>query len=161
MNRIPLALSVLGLVLSLLAFVASFLNLSWPLGSWVLMLGAMALFGPILAKYPRTNAPSTILEHRAAWGRFFRSRPRWLLWLTVAAGANAVLQVIAYIILIPWGSASQWNGRYVLHDRSRIIRELTELEYHRVLALDSRVGMAILMAVFCFLVRWNWQTTEE
>jgi hypothetical protein len=81
--------------------------------------------------------------------------------LTVAAGANAVIQAIACFLMIPWGSASPWNGRYVLHDRSRVIRELTELEYHRVLALDSRVGTAILMAVFCFLVRWNWQTTEE
>ena len=161
MTRTRLALAVLGLVLSLLAFGASFLGMSWPLGSVVLMLGAMAQVGPVAAKYPRTSSPSLILEHRASWGRLWRSRPPWLLRLTIVAGANAVVQLIAYFLQNPWGSASQWNGGYVLRDRGRIIRELAESEYHRILALDSRVSGAVLVAVYCFLVAWNWPAEES
>lgn len=161
MKGIPLALSVLGLASSFLAFGASFLGLSCPMVSGVLMMLAMAQFGPLLAKFPRTSSPTTILEHREAWGRLWRSRPRWLLRLTHAAVANAVIQVIAYFLLIPWGSASQSNGGYVLRDKSRIIRELTELEYRGVLASDARVSSAILTAVFFYLVVYYWRSENQ
>lgn len=161
MTRMRLPLAFLGLGLSLLAFGASFLRLSWPLGSLILMLAAMAQFGPLAMRFPRTNDPSTMLDYQENWGRIWRSRPRWRWRLTVAASAHAIVQVVAYFLQIPSGSASQANGRYILHDRGRFIRELAESEYHRILALDSRVSSAVLVAIYAFLVAWNWPAEES
>jgi hypothetical protein len=81
--------------------------------------------------------------------------------LTHAAVANGVIQVVLYFLLVPWGSASQWDGRYVLLYKSRVIRELTELEYRGILASDARAGSAVLTAVFFYFVVFYWRSEES
>ena len=101
------------------------------MGCFVLQMGAMALCGPVVASFPRTTDPSTLMLHREAWGRLRRSRPRWPLVMAALAGVNGLVHWIALIIL-------------------------NQPKHTETLPLDSRVISSLLMAVFSFYVFWYW-----
>jgi hypothetical protein len=130
-TRLPLLLSFAGLLASLAIFVTSFGGVTWPMGCFVLQMGAMALAGPILVKFPRTTDPSTQMLHREEWVRFRSGRPRWLLTVAVLAGASGAVHLIALFIL-------------------------NRPKHMEFLPFDSRVNSSLMIAAFCFHVFWYW-----
>ncbi len=64
--------------------------------------------------------------------------PRWLRIGVSMCGVYAVLNFVLFLVLSRGGSPHQINGRFVLSNHGRTMRELTEQEYHRYQAYVVR-----------------------
>jgi hypothetical protein len=60
-----------------------------------------------------------------------RAAPQWLKILTGIFGAYAFLNFVLFIILTEGGGPHQEKDKFVLQSHGRVIRELTEKEFHQ------------------------------
>jgi hypothetical protein len=66
------------------------------------------------------------------------SAPRWMQGLTVGLFAYAIFNFGMFLTLSEGGGPTVRDGKYLLTSHGRVIRELTEAEYHRQRAYEVR-----------------------
>jgi len=72
------------------------------------------------------------------------------VWVQVVAGASFIFAMVsfAYFIYTQPGVVGVIDGNKVLHNRGEIIKELTDQEYIKALAIDSRKSLGHFLAFF-------------
>ncbi len=124
------------LVVALIVHVSTFFEFD-PLAAWPgVMFLHVAIFPPFIAaiwyasRFP--EAKSKNLDP------VFESAPWWLRSLTVALLAYAILNFVVFMHLNEGGGPIMRDGNYLLTSHGKVIRELTEAEYHRQQAYEVR-----------------------
>ena len=68
---------------------------------------------------------------------FFKDTPKWIGYLAIAGFFYAVLNFFG-VMIFQKGTPDIIDGKYVLHIQGKIIKTLTDQEYHRFIALKVR-----------------------
>jgi len=134
MRRLIASVAFIGLALSAMVHGATFLGVDliekFQL-VWGLHLGIFPLFFlMILAIRIEEKDSYGFLRKSLSWKRFFAPMPIWAKYVTYALLAYALINFALFLFLSEGGTPELRDGKYVLHDHGRIIRELTEQEYH-------------------------------
>ncbi|HSA32642.1 MAG TPA: hypothetical protein P5077_02840 [bacterium] len=125
------ALSFIGLILSLIVHLLSVFSVDvsqfFP-SAWLLHLGAFVVFAPLVFYAKKdSNGNSLIFPHA----------PEWVKTASISLFTYVVFNFLYFAISME-GSPSIEEGKYILHDHGRLIRELTAEEYHRFVAKELR-----------------------
>jgi hypothetical protein len=133
--RIFFFLALVGLILSAAAHFSTYLGVDpqerfpyiWLLhiGIFVVCLPAFAIQGML----PRGDG-----------GKFkpFEYAPKWMRLLMGVAFIYAIVNFVIFIFLMSSGSPYRENGRFVLKDHGKLVRQITEQEYHQYKAYEVR-----------------------
>jgi hypothetical protein len=111
--------ALVGFLASLLVHSLTFLGISaaeyvpWV---WMLHVGIFVAVIPLIGKDVRRD-----LVNR---------KPRWVQAVLIFFIAYAVINFILFFWLSQGGTPDIWDGKYVLHSHGKLIRELSEREYH-------------------------------
>jgi hypothetical protein len=133
--RIIFYLALVGLLLSAAAHFSTYMGIDpqerFPY-IWLLHIGIFIVWLPAVAvqgMLPRDEK-----------GRFkpFQFAPRWMQLLTGVAFVYALVNFAVFIFLISSGSPYKENGQYVLKDHGKLVRQITEQEYHQYRAYEVR-----------------------
>jgi hypothetical protein len=117
------------LVVSLVVHASTFLGID-PMERWPgVMLIHVAVFPPFIAA--GIFASRTTGKQPRGQDRVFNSAPRWLRILTGVFFAYAFLNFAAFMILAEGGGPEERDGKYYLMSHGRVIREITEAEFHQ------------------------------
>jgi len=68
---------------------------------------------------------------------FFKHTPKWIGYLAITGFFYAVLNFFG-VMIFQKGTPDIIEGKYVLHIHGKIIKTLTDQEYHRLIALKVR-----------------------
>ncbi len=134
MNSVFGALAAVGFVLALIVHGMTCAGIDvtgrFP-AAWLLHLGIFVVFLPFVFALRAKQGTMP----RTPWG-FFADRPAWVQWL---AGAAFIYTFFNFFTAFQSGGTPDIrNGEYVLHNHGRIIRHLTEAEYHQERARVAR-----------------------
>jgi hypothetical protein len=96
----------------------------WPASpfEWGLHLGIFVVFIP-MAIYQRRNPGK---DH---WRTFDDAMPRWARYAVIGFFAYALINFALFFLLSEGGVPAVRDGKYVLHNHGKVIRELSEDEY--------------------------------
>jgi hypothetical protein len=128
MNRILHLLigtiALVGFILSLVVHISSLLGLdvaAYFYGVWFLHLGIFAVCVP-LAIYTRMDSQPSL-------GQVATALPRWVVTVGVVICVYAVANFIIFIAGTEGGSPTIRDGKYLLLEHGKLIREITASEY--------------------------------
>jgi hypothetical protein len=122
------AFSAIVLALSLIAHASTFLGID-PMAKFPgVMFIHVAIFPPFFAAIYYANRVKDTKEGPEI---AMKAAPRPFRWLTGIFGAYALLNFILFIILNEGGNPYKEDGKYLLKSHGTVIRQLTELEFHR------------------------------
>jgi hypothetical protein len=128
-------LAFIGLVLSAAAHFSTFFRIdpqqSFPY-IWLLHIGIFVVFIPAAAvqgMLPRNSSGKL---------QPFAFAPKWMQVLTIGAFIYMFVNFITFAIMMPSGSPYKENGQYVLREHGKLLRPITEQEYHRYRAYEVR-----------------------
>jgi hypothetical protein len=117
------------LTVSLVVHVSTFLGVD-PMDKWPgVMLLHLAIFPPFIAAIHYANRIGGRKQGRQ--DRVVNSAPRWLRILSGVFFAYALVNFATFIILVEGGGPHERDGKYYLTSHGRVLRELSEAEYHR------------------------------
>lgn len=124
------------LVVSLLVHASTFLGID-PMTRWPgVMFIHLAIFPPFIAAIcyaNRTGGPA-----QGGQDRVINSAPRWLRVLAGVFFAYALVNFGAFMVLNEGGGPTERDGKYFLTSHGKVLRELSEAEYHRKRAYEVR-----------------------
>jgi hypothetical protein len=139
--RVFFYLAVVGLCLSVTAHIATFFGVdpqqTFP-SVWLLHDGIFVIWLPAIIF---TNRRSKEGSKSNPWATILAGTPPWMGAmigpLLAYAGFNFFFTIF---VLLGGHSPTSENGTFALKDHSRVIRTLTEAEYHRYRAYEARVS---------------------
>jgi hypothetical protein len=99
---------------------------------WLLHLGCFVVFIPLLFSLWSDNRLGRRIDE------MFTDHPRWVRWLLTAVAVYAVVNFVLFFLLAGGGTAEMRNGEFVLLNHGKLIRHLTEAEYHRQQIYEAR-----------------------
>ena len=70
-----------------------------------------------------------LTARRVFWNKFFATMPTWARYAVKAFFAYALINFVLFIVLSKGGAAEERDGKYVLQNHGKVIRELSEEEY--------------------------------
>jgi hypothetical protein len=70
--------------------------------------------------------------------QLFKVAPAWMQRMSGIFFAYAMINFIVFLFLVKGGSPEQRDGMYVLADHGRVVRQLSESEYHQMQAYVVR-----------------------
>jgi hypothetical protein len=127
MSRIFGLFALLGFMLSLVAHIAALLGIDvadrFPY-VWSLHIGIFAVFIPFVFSMHKT------LGAKPKFADIKSNFPGWIVAIGLVIFIYAILNFILFVHNTEGGSPSIQDGRYVLSSHGKMIRELTEAEYH-------------------------------
>ena len=93
----------------------------------------------------------------------FWDKPKILILITIACFVYATLNFILFMAASEGGVSSIMDGKFVLHNHGSIIRELTEVEYHKMKANEVRGFSGHWMAFYsvAMMVLWPNKNTNR
>jgi hypothetical protein len=121
------SIALIGLLLSLAVHLSALLHWGPPpqMASYeFLHLGIFVVFVPMIFLMRREPGGG-----RVGWTQLKAMFPGWMLVLLVAVMVYAALNFALFIMGTEGGSAMLRDGRYVLSEHGRVIREITREEY--------------------------------
>lgn len=117
------------LIVSLAAHVSTFLGID-PMTRWPgVMFIHVAIFPPFIAAICYANRIGGPEEKRQE--KAMNAAPRWLRILTGFFFVYTFVNFAIFIVLNEGGGPEERDGKYLLMSHGRVIREITEEEYHR------------------------------
>ena len=119
---------------------------------WLLHLASMAVLVPMvlsltrqLQRHPKPVVTGLFAEWRAAKrqkkefsAKLVATVPPALRIACIVAGIYALANFVAFIVLMEGGGPSVKEGKYVLHDHGRKIRDLSKAEYDQLRVYQVR-----------------------
>ena len=146
MNHILAVLALLGFSLSAAVHVASLAGVDvsqrFPL-VWLLHVGVFVVFIPFILSSRRVLGAKPISKMRALV-------PNSVFLIGAAIFIYAMLNFALFILSTQGGSPSIQEGKYVLQNHGRVVREITEAEYVAFRANELR-GFSGHWLVFYFV----------
>jgi hypothetical protein len=134
--RFFVLLSAFGLVASAVAHFSTFAGVDpqqvFP-AVWLLHIGIFIVFIPAVATQ---NSKRSIQDKKSA--QFGPLAPVWMKKLTGALFMYMFINFAIFIYMMSGGSPSQRDGGYVLQSHGKVIRQISEHEYHRYRAYEVR-----------------------
>jgi hypothetical protein len=128
-------LAFIGLIVSALVHFSTFAGID-PQQSlpyvWLLHIGIFVVAIPAAAVQG--------LLPRDPGGKFkpFAFAPKWMQQLTTAAFIYMFINFLTFAVVMHSGSPYRENGQYLLRDHGKVVRQITEQEYHRYRAWEVR-----------------------
>jgi hypothetical protein len=117
------------LIVSLVVHVSTFLGVD-PMEEWPgVMLIHLAIFPPFIAAISYANRIGG--KRRGREDRVVNSAPRWLRILTGVFSAYAIINFAIFIILVEGGGPKECDGKFLLTSHGKVLRELSESEFHQ------------------------------
>jgi len=117
------------LIVSLVVHVSTFLGID-PMAKWPgVMFIHLAIFPPFIAAICYANRIGG--PKQGYQDRVINSAPRWLQVLTGVFFAYALVNFASFMVLNEGGGPSERDGKYFLTSHGKVLRELSEAEYHR------------------------------
>jgi elongation factor Tu len=117
------------LLVSLAVHASTFLEI-YPMAKWPgVMFIHFAIFPPFIAALCYASRAGG--KDAAGQDRVFKSAPRWLQVLTGVFFVYALVNFAIFIVLVEGGGPDKRDGKYFLTSHGRVLRELSEAEYHR------------------------------
>ena len=159
MTHLLALVALIGFLLSLAVHVAALFGIDVaakiPL-VWALHVGIFVVFIPFIILSPK------VLGSKPAFADVRQLFPGWVMALGVVIFAYVILNFLLFILATQGGSPSIRDGKFVLQDHGRLIRELTASEYTSFKANEVR-GFSghwlafyfILFAYFLFRKKAN------
>jgi len=92
---------------------------------WLLHIGVFVVFLPAIAVQGMLPHNDNDKAER------FQFAPKWMQFLTKAAFVYALVNFVVFIFLVRSGNPYKENGAYVLRNHGKLIRQITEQEYHQ------------------------------
>lgn len=138
MRRLISIVAFTGFAVSFVIHAATFWGvdlISGHLWVWALHIGIFPL-GGLLFFSLRDLFP--MWEGGQVWKKVYASMPTWLRYAAYAFFAYALINFLLFFLLSEGGSPDFRDGKFVLHDHGKIIRELTEEEYRLQMAYVLR-----------------------
>jgi hypothetical protein len=135
MRRFLALLALLGFTLSLMVHFTALIGINaskyvpWV---WGLHLGMFIVFIPLIIASRMTLGP------RPSLAQLREHFPAWVLKLTAAIMAYAILNFILFAVATEGGGTSIKGEKYILENHGQFIRELTASEYEAFKANDLR-----------------------
>ncbi len=120
----------------------------------------VAIFPPFLAAIYcswRPGRPSGEGQSQA-----FDRAPRWLRIMSGAFFVYALVNFALFMVLSQGGGVpDQRDGKYVLHSHGKVLRELSEAEYHQQRAYEVRGSASHWMMFACAALTLLWGTASR
>jgi hypothetical protein len=147
MNQLLALTALLGLLASFAVHVAALCGVDvqarWPF-VWVLHLGLFLVFFPFVISCRKRLGPRpSLAELRAIF-------PHWIVVLAMVILAYAVLNFVLFIMATQGGNPDIRDGKHVLLNHGKLVRELTASEYSALRANEVR-GFSGHWLVFYFI----------
>lgn len=146
MNRAFGFAALFGFILALIVHIAALsgVNVSAKMpGVWVLHIGIFIVFIPFVLSFTKLfGQRPKLAELRAAF-------PAWVLIVMLVLMAYVICNFMLFMAQTEGGSAVFADGKYVLMNRTQVIREITLLEYDAFKANEVR-GFSGHWLVFYF-----------
>jgi len=150
----------LGLIVHVISLADVDITDKVPLVAWVLQIGIFVVWIPILwtpaalflkqNEKLKSNRQSGLFNRAKPFGLFkiiFRQTPAWLLVIAIGsffyAGINLMLFMTSQLDV-----ADIKHGQYILHNHGKLIKTLTEEEYHHYQAKEMRVFSGHWLALY-------------
>jgi hypothetical protein len=146
-------LSALGFVVSICSYIYSLLGVMVDKVFWLLALAPLwiALFLPMyILEYPESRKVSF------GFTGFARGMPRWVApcsWLFQLA---FVAHFVRFSVQSGFGVPEIVDGQYVLANRGRVLRLLTDEEYRALLGAELRLLATTLMFLYFVTTAYWW-----
>lgn len=135
MNHLVAVTALVGFIVSLVVHVSAILGVDASARIpfvWLLHLGVFVVCIPLVLSIQKVFGPRpTIAQVRAAF-------PGWVVALGVAVLAYVVVNFLLFVVAADAGSPSIRDGKFVLEDHGRFVRELTSIEYTAFKAKEVR-----------------------
>jgi hypothetical protein len=126
MNRIFGLAALVGFIISLIVHISALLNIDVLMISpyvWLLHLGIFVVFVPFVFSSRKTlGTKPKLAEIRAVF-------PAWVVVIGICILAYVVLNFALFMMATKGGSPSVQDGKYLLLNHGKLIRELTFAEY--------------------------------
>jgi hypothetical protein len=146
-------LSACGFAMSIFAYVGSFSGtLVDTLFPWFvpLLIGWIVLFIPMYAlEYPESRAPTFF------W-KFTGGVPSWVAPCGIALSLIGVAHLIWFGVHSGLGVPAILDGQYVIDNRGRILKVLTQAEYLTLRAAGLRAGATIMISFYFAPMTYWW-----
>ena len=114
---------------------------------WVLHIGCFVALIPLFKKN--------------LWRDVLASMPRWATSLAVLLMVYAVVNFFLSFVLSEGGANPDvWDGKYVLQSHGKLVRELSEREYHLQLAYQLRGFSGHWMIFYLLPALFSWYRTD-
>ena len=135
------------LLVSLVVHASTFLGID-PMAKWPgVMLIHLAVFPPFIAAGSYASRAGG--KEPVGQDRVFNSAPRWLRILTGVFFVYALVNFAIFLVLCEGGGPHERDGRYLLTSHGKVIREISEAEYHQQQAYVVRGFSGHWMAFSC------------
>ncbi|MBS3945508.1 MAG: hypothetical protein KGZ42_08415 [Melioribacter sp.] len=113
---------------------------------WLLHVGIFVVWLPVVfiltkneeLKAFRQSGTLNQLNPVAASKIFFRQTPRWLTIIAVAGFFYAIINFVFFMTTSHFGVPDIKDGQFILHNHGKLIKTLTEQEYHHYKANEVR-----------------------
>jgi hypothetical protein len=156
LRKLLATLSILGLVASIFAYLASFFGLT-PGPDTDSHLWVFAFFGGFILLY----LPLVIVEYGSLsdrtffWKGFAATRPRWTVPVIQIFGAVAMAHFVLFLILTHAASPAIVKAQFVLSDHGDVRRVISRSQYLSLVAWEMRF-MASFWIFFYLVVTLYW-----
>lgn len=95
----------------------------------------LAIFPPFIAAIIYTKKSNRLKSQQQD---IWKLAPRWMQSMSVVFFAYGIVNFVIFLILIHGGGPEERDGKFVLADHGRVIRQLSEAEFHRMQAYVVR-----------------------
>ena len=115
---------------------------------WGLHLGIFIVFIPMTFSMKKTlGAKPAMAQIRAEF-------PRWVVLLGAGMMAYTLINFLLFALNTQGGSADLQDGKYVLHNHGKLIREISESEYRQCMANFARGISGHWLFFYFFSFAW-------
>lgn len=155
-RRIAFAAAWFGLGASVLVHAASFFGVSLFEQLGFLHFGVFVLGIPAVFSRKNRQVRMNWRSPRESLRTLLDGAPPWAGRVLVLAWIYFALNMVALFVLGEGGTPEARDGRFILHNHGRLIRELTEAEYRWQLSHVSRMFSAGWALAYTFFLFWYW-----
>lgn len=135
MARILALVSLSGLLLSLAAHLAALSGIDVAAkvpAVWALHVGIFVVFGPFIL------ASRKVLGLRPGYAQMRELFPPWIVALGTMLFVYVIVNFVLFLLATQGGNPAIHDGKFVLQEHGRLVREITQAEYTAFRANEVR-----------------------
>ena len=153
-NQLLVLFSLIGLVVSIFLNVLTFFGINISLTMPAVFLLHLLAFVLIISFIFYCKNQSIDID------KFTKTIPKRIILCCCIILGYSLISIALSSAASGVGGPDIWNGRYVLHNKGTLIREITEMEYYSLVNLDFRFFTSLWIICFCIMTVGYWQIDQ-